>query len=308
MLFPPAFCPRLIVKIGSALLVDPDGGVRRDWLAGIAADIAARTRMGQQVAVVSSGAIALGARRLGLAKGGRASLEDAQAAAATGQIALAGVWAELLGAEGLTAAQMLVTLDDLEDRRRYLNAAATLSRLLQLGVVPVINENDSVATAEIRFGDNDRLAARVAQAAGAHGVLLLSDIDGLYDRNPADPAAVHVPRVDRIDAAIEAMADTGSASGMGSGGMVSKIAAARIATAAGAHLAIASGRVDRPLSMPARHTMFVAEKAASARAWTHGWPQPARGGGREDRRRVRPRRSGDDRRTRWADRARVGGI
>ncbi|UVO51657.1 glutamate 5-kinase [Sphingomonas sp. SUN019] len=271
MLFPPASVPRLIVKIGSALLVDPDGGVRRDWLTGIAADIAERTRAGQQVAVVSSGAIALGARRLGLAKGGRASLEDAQAAAATGQIALAGVWAELLGAEGLTAAQMLVTLDDLEDRRRYLNAAATLSRLLQLGVVPVINENDSVATAEIRFGDNDRLAARVAQAAGAHGVLLLSDIDGLYDRNPADPAAVHIPRVDRIDGAIEAMADGGSASGMGSGGMVSKIAAARIATAAGAHLAIASGRVDRPLSTPARHTMFVAERAASARkAWLAG--------------------------------------
>ncbi len=270
-LFPPASCPRLIVKIGSALLIDPSGAVRRDWLVGIAADIAERTRAGQQVAVVSSGAIALGARRLGLAKGGRGTLEDAQAAAATGQIVLSQVWADVLGAEALTAAQILVTLDDLEHRRRYLNAAATLDRLLSLGVVPVINENDSVATEEIRFGDNDRLAARVAQAAGAGGVVLLSDIDGLYDRNPAHAGAVHIARVERIDAAIEAMADTGSASGMGSGGMVSKIAAARIANAAGAHLAIASGRIERPLSTAARHTMFVAEKGASARkAWLAG--------------------------------------
>ncbi len=275
LLFPPESCPRLIVKIGSALLVDPDGGARRDWLKGIAADIALRAKAGQQVAVVSSGAIALGARRLGLTKGGRASLEDAQAAAAVGQIALSQVWAETLGAEGLTAAQILVTLDDLEDRRRYLNAAATLDRLLGLGVVPVLNENDSVATEEIRFGDNDRLAARVAQAAGAQGVVLLSDVDGLYDRNPALPGAEHIARVERIDAQIEAMADRGSASGMGSGGMVSKIAAARIANAAGAHLAIASGRIDRPLSIlastPARHTMFVAEKSAPARkAWLAG--------------------------------------
>ena len=271
VLFPPASCARLVVKIGSALLVDPDGGVRRAWLETVAADIAARARAGQQVAVVSSGAIALGARRLGLAKGGRASLEDAQAAAATGQIALAGTWAAVLGAQGLTAAQMLVTLDDLEQRRRYLNAAATLGRLLQLGVVPVINENDSVATEEIRFGDNDRLAARVGQAAGAAGVVLLSDVDGLYDRNPALPGAVHIPRVERIDAQVAGMADTGSASGMGSGGMVSKIAAARIANAAGAHLAIASGRRDHPLADAARHTLFVAEKAASARkAWLAG--------------------------------------
>jgi glutamate 5-kinase len=270
-LFPPASCPRLIVKIGSALLVDPDGGVRRAWLDGIAADIADRTRAGQQVAVVSSGAIALGARRLKLAKGGRASLEDAQAAAATGQIELSKVWAETLGAKGLIAAQMLVTLDDLEDRRRYLNASATLDRLLNLGVVPILNENDSVATEEIRFGDNDRLAARVAQAAGAQGVVLLSDVDGLYDRNPALPDAAHIARVERIDARVEAMADRGSASGMGSGGMVSKIAAARIANAAGAHLAIASGRVEHPLSAEARHTLFVAEKSAPARkAWLAG--------------------------------------
>jgi len=270
-LFPPTSCPRLVVKIGSALLVDADGGVRRAWLEGIAADIATRAKAGQQIAVVSSGAIALGARRLGLTKGGRASLEDAQAAAATGQIALSHVWAEVLGAHGLTAAQILVTLDDLEDRRRYLNAAATLDRLLGLGVVPVLNENDSVATEEIRFGDNDRLAARVAQAAGAQGVVLLSDIDGLYDRNPALAGAVHIARIEKIDARVEAMADRGSASGMGSGGMVSKIEAARIANAAGASLAIASGRIDHPLTTPARHSLFVAEKAARARkAWLAG--------------------------------------
>jgi glutamate 5-kinase len=270
MLFPPATCARLIVKVGSALLVEADGGVRRDWLARLVADIAERVAAGQQVAIVSSGAIALGARRLALPKGGRASLEDAQAAAAVGQIALAQVWAELLGTHGLVAAQMLVTLGDLEDRRRYLNAAATLSRLLALGTVPVINENDSVATAEIRFGDNDRLAARVAQAAGAGAVVLLSDVDGLYDRNPAQPGARHIARVDAIDD-VAAMADAGSASGMGSGGMVSKIAAARIATAGGAQLAIASGRVDRPLSGDHRHTLFMADKAAPARkAWLAG--------------------------------------
>ncbi|CAN5864766.1 glutamate 5-kinase [soil metagenome] len=274
-MFSPRACPRLIVKVGSALLVDPDGTVRREWLTSLVADIAARTKAGQEIAVVSSGAIALGARRLKLPKGGRASLEDAQAAAATGQIALSQVWAELLGAEGLTAAQMLVTLDDLEDRRRYLNAAATLNRLLALGVVPVINENDSVATAEIRFGDNDRLAARVGQAAGAQGVILLSDVDGLYDANPTtNPDATMIARVDRIDARIEAMADGGSGSGMGSGGMVSKIAAARIATAAGAHLAIVSGHVPHPLAAfadSAHGTVVVAEKTAPARkAWLAG--------------------------------------
>ncbi len=268
-------CPRLIVKVGSSLLVGGDGSVRRDWLASLAADIASRARAGQQVAIVSSGAIALGARRLKLAKGGRASLEDAQAAAATGQIVLCQIWSELLGDEGLVAAQMLVTLDDLEDRRRYLNASATLGRLLSLGVVPVINENDSVATEEIRFGDNDRLAARVAQAAGAQGVILLSDVDGLFNANPlTSPDARLIERVDRIDASIESMADGGSGSGMGSGGMASKIAAARIATGAGIALAIASGKIAHPLAHFAetgRGTLFAAEKAASARkAWLAG--------------------------------------
>ena len=268
-------CNRLVIKIGSALLVDARGEIRRDWLTSVVADVAERRAAGQQIAIFSSGAIALGARRLGLAKGGRASLEDAQAAAATGQIALSHSWAELLGAQGLTAAQMLVTLDDLEDRRRYLNASSTLDRLLALGVVPVINENDSVATAEIRFGDNDRLAARIAQAAGAKGVILLSDVDGLYTANPGrDPDARLIPEVARIDARIRAMADGGSASGMGSGGMISKLEAARIAQAAGAHLAIVSGHRERPLTAFAqsgRGTVFVAEKGASARkAWLAG--------------------------------------
>ena len=273
--FSPAACPRLVVKIGSSLLVDPDGAIRSAWLATLVEDVAAAHRAGQQIAIVSSGAIALGARRLKLPKGGRASLEDAQAAAATGQIALSHIWAEMLGAHGIVAAQILVTLDDLEDRRRYLNASATLERLLGLSVIPVINENDSVATAEIRFGDNDRLAARVAQAAGAQGVILLSDVDGLFTANPArDPAAMLIPRVTKIDESILAMADGGTASGMGSGGMTSKLQAARIANAAGSSLAIVSGLHDHPLARFAgsgRGTIFVPEKSARARkAWLAG--------------------------------------
>jgi glutamate 5-kinase len=266
---------RLIVKVGSSLLVGKDGAVRRDWLASLVHDIAARAAEGLQVAVVSSGAIALGARRLGLAKGGRASLEDAQAAAAVGQIALAGVWAELLAVEGLAAAQMLVTLDDLEDRRRYLNAAATLDRLMGLGVIPIINENDSVATAEIRFGDNDRLAARIAAAARAETVVLLSDVDGLYTADPTrDPDARHIARIERIDAKLVAMAGSQTSSGMGSGGMASKIEAARIATAAGVDLIIASGKDNHPLRdllAAKRHSRFVAPaKARSRKAWLVG--------------------------------------
>jgi glutamate 5-kinase len=273
--FAPAACPTLVVKIGSALLVAPDGHVRRDWLAGVVATLAERHAAGQRIIVVSSGAIALGARRLGLPGGGRASLEDAQAAAATGQIALSHCWAELLGSHGLTAAQMLLTLDDLEDRRRYLNASATFARLLALGVVPVVNENDTVATEEIRFGDNDRLAARVAQAAGAHGVILLSDVDGLYTANPQrDPSATLIEEVPVLDAAVMAMADTGSASGMGSGGMVAKLLAARIAHAGGAHLAIVGGKLDDPLGHFARThrgTVFPAPARSGARkGWLKG--------------------------------------
>lgn len=273
--FAPAACPRLVVKIGSSLLVDGVGAVRRDWLAGIVADIAARRAAGQQVIIVSSGAIALGARRLRLEKGGRASLEDAQAAAAVGQVALSAVWEALLSAAGLTMAQVLLTLGDLEDRRRYLNVAATIDRLLSLGAVPVLNENDTVATTEIRFGDNDRLAARAAQAAGAAGVILLSDIDGLYTANPSrDPSARLVPRVDRITPTIAAMATGDSASGLGSGGMAAKLAAARIAAAAGIHLAIADGRIAHPLARFAatgHGTVFIAGDGARAKkAWLAG--------------------------------------
>ncbi|MFM9852316.1 MAG: glutamate 5-kinase [Sphingomonadaceae bacterium] len=266
---------RIVIKVGSALLVDPAGDVKRAWLATLVADIAAQRAKGQQIIIVSSGAIALGARRLGLAKGGRASLEDAQAAAATGQIALSQCWAELLESHGMIAAQMLVTLDDFEDRRRYLNAAATLDRLLSLGVVPVINENDSVATAEIRFGDNDRLAARVAQAAQAQAVVLLSDVDGLYTADPSrNASATRIVRVDGVDAEIEAMAGKLSAGGMGSGGMASKIEAARIANAAGADLIIVSGLHDHPLARIAQGdcgTLFAADRTATARkAWLAG--------------------------------------
>lgn len=273
--FPPAAIKRLVVKIGSALLVDKAGAIRTEWLTGVVADLTARAKAGQQIIVVSSGAIALGARRLALPKGGRGSLDDAQAAAAVGQIALSGHWAQLLGEQGLTAAQMLLTLDDLENRRRYLNAAATLERLLSLGVIPVINENDSVATTEIRFGDNDRLAARIGQAARADAVLLLSDVDGLYTANPhTDRDARLVREVARIDADILAMADGGSGSGMGSGGMASKIEAARIAMSAGAHLAIISGAPDRPLTAwenGADGTIFRAYTARPARKiWLAG--------------------------------------
>lgn len=266
---------RIIVKVGSSLLVDAEGEVRRAWLSTLVCDIAEKTRGGGRIAVVSSGAIALGARRLGLPKGGRATLEDAQAAAATGQIALAQIWADLLEGQGLKAAQILVTLDDLEDRRRYLNAAATLDRLIGLGVVPVINENDSVATEEIRFGDNDRLAARIAQAAGAQLVILLSDVDGLYTDDPSrNPSAERVARVTRIDRRIIAMASNATSSGMGSGGMSSKIEAAKIANAAGVDLVITSGLHDHPLQRLAKGdcgTRFVADRTTPRRkAWLAG--------------------------------------
>jgi glutamate 5-kinase len=268
-------CPRLVVKIGSALLVDAGGAVRRDWLAGLVNALAARHREGQQLIIVTSGAIALGARRLGLPRGGRASLEDSQAAAAVGQIELAGVWAELFAAHGVQAAQLLLTLDDLEDRRRYLNVSATINRLLEAGAVPIMNENDTVATEEIRFGDNDRLAARVGQAALASGVILLSDIDGLFTANPRlDPAARLLQKVEAITPEIEAMAG-GSLGGMGSGGMVSKIQAAKIAVHAGCHLAIINGTVASPLERfetTGTGTVFHAHESppAARKSWLAG--------------------------------------
>lgn len=268
-----AACPRLVVKVGSSLLVGKNG-VRRAWLEGLVAELAAAKARGQEVIVVSSGAIALGSSKLGLDKGGRGSLADAQAAAAVGQIALSGLWAELLGAHGLTAAQLLLTLEDLEDRRRYLNATATLTRLLDMGAVPVINENDSVATQEIRFGDNDRLAARVAQAAQANAVLLLSDVDGLFDRNPAEPGAQRLEQVRGVTAEIHAMATGGSSSGMGSGGMTSKLQAAEIAERAGIALAIASGLVDAPIARATSQgigTLFLPKRKDGGRkAWLGG--------------------------------------
>ncbi|MEO1168709.1 MAG: glutamate 5-kinase [Pseudomonadota bacterium] len=271
--FSPSECPRLVVKIGSSLLVAEDGTVREDWLATLVADIAERQRTGQKIILVSSGAIALGARRLGLKRGGRKSLDDAQAAAAAGQIALSQCWAALLGAQNLTAAQILVTLGDLEDRRRYLNAAATLDRLLRLDAIPLINENDSVATEEIRFGDNDRLAARIGQAARANGIILLSNVAGLYTADPKRDATAELIRsVETIDERMTTMAE--GASDMGSGGMTSKIEAARIATTAGIPLAIVSGEQDSPLSAFAetgRGTIFAAEGTPSAReSWMAG--------------------------------------
>jgi glutamate 5-kinase len=272
--FSPGQALRLVVKVGSSLLVAPAGDVRRGWLETLVADLAARHRAGQQLILVSSGAIALGSRRLGLAKGGRASLEDAQAAAATGQIILAGLWADLLGAHGIAAAQMLVTLGDFEDRRRFLNASATLDRLLALGVVPILNENDSVATEEIRFGDNDRLAARAAQAARADGLILLSDIDGLYTANPAEDAGATLIETVSDIAAVAPMASRASSSGMGSGGMAAKVEAARIAHAAGIPVAIVAGKPDHPLAAfdaSGHGTLFTAPDALSARkAWLAG--------------------------------------
>ena len=272
-------CPRLVLKVGSSLLVDRAGKARRTWLVSLAQDIATLRRGGTEVIVVSSGAIALGAARLDLPERGRRSLADAQAAAAVGQIELAGLWTEVLAAHQIPAAQLLLTLSDLEDRRRYLNVSATLARLLEAGAVPVINENDSVATEEIRFGDNDRLAARVAQAADADAVVLLSDVDGLYDRDPRSEGAALVPVVDGITAETIAMASNASSSGLGSGGMASKLQAAQIAERAGIALTIINGIPQAPLSSAlanARGTLFLPQRSDRARkAWLGGRMAPA---------------------------------
>lgn len=269
---------RIVVKIGSALLVG-GGAARVGWLSRIAADLSMLRSGGAQIIVVSSGAIALGAARLGWTNGGRGSLADAQAAAAVGQIGLADLWSRALGAEGITAAQILLTLGDLEDRRRYLNVSATLDRLLEEDTIPIINENDSVATEVIRFGDNDRLAARVAQAANADLVLLLSDVDGLYDRDPREDGAALVPVVDAVTPEVMAMASGASSSGLGSGGMVSKLQAAQIATRAGIALAILNGKHDAPIASAVaaeRGTLFLPVSDASARkAWLGGRLAPA---------------------------------
>jgi glutamate 5-kinase len=254
---------RITVKIGSALLVDRNTGLKRDWLASLADDIGALAANGTEILVVSSGAIALGRTMLGL--GRRAlKLEESQAAAAVGQIALAGAWAEALGRHDLTSGQILLTLGDTEERRRYLNARATISTLLKMKAVPVINENDTVATSEIRYGDNDRLAARVATMMGADLLVLLSDIDGLYTAPPAiDPNAEFIPVVERITPDIEAMAGA-AASELSRGGMRTKLDAGKIATGAGTAMIITAGTRQSPLMAIER-----GERATLFRPSTH---------------------------------------
>jgi glutamate 5-kinase len=263
----------VVVKVGSSLVVDAEtGAVDAAWLAALASDLARLRRRGQKVLVVSSGAVALGRRRLAL-KRRSLTLPEKQAAAAAGQSQLMRAWEEALGPEGLIAAQVLMTPDDTEVRRRYLNARATLETLLELGVTPVVNENDTVATEEIRYGDNDRLAARVAQMVGADLLVLLSDIDGLYTADPRrNPGAVHLPRVEALTPAIEAM---GGGAHVGSGGMATKLAAARIAAAAGCSTLVTLGRRPAPLQAVeagARATLFAAAAtpAAAYKAWIAG--------------------------------------
>ncbi len=270
---------RIVVKIGSSLLVDAKGGrVNETWLASLAADIAALHAEKRDILVVSSGAIALGRAVLKLAAG-ELALEDSQGAAAVGQIALARMWTEALSRHGITAGQVLVTLGDTEERRRYLNARSTIDRLLQWRAVPVINENDTVATNEIRYGDNDRLAARVATMMSADLLVLLSDVDGLYDAPPGTSAAArHVPRVERITPEIEAMAGA-AGSGLSRGGMQTKIEAGKIASAAGTHMVIASGHLDHPLRAiedGARCTWFVTagNPVTARKKWIAGSLEP----------------------------------
>jgi glutamate 5-kinase len=271
---------RVVVKIGSSLLVDGDRGeVKRAWLAALAEDVAAAKARGSDVVLVSSGAIALGRRRLGLASG-ELRLEEAQAAAAVGQIRLAEAYQEVLVKHDITAAQILLTSDDTEERRRYLNARTTLTALLAHGAVPVINENDTVATAEIRFGDNDRLAARVAAMLGADCLVLLSDIDGLYTADPRkDGGAKLLREVRAITPEIEAMGGE-SISGFGKGGMTTKLQAARIALDAGCHMVIADGRKLHPLANVVEEalcTWFVAgaSPATARKRWIAGSLKPA---------------------------------
>ena len=270
---------RLIVKIGSALLVDEaSGNIRRAWLEALMEDIARCRGRGQDVLIVSSGAIAVGRRHLGLA-GPALKLEEKQAAAATGQIRLAHAYQEALARHGITVAQILLTPEDTEERRRHLNARATLNQLLSLGAVPVINENDTVATAEIRFGDNDRLAARVAQMVSADTLVLLSDIDGLYTADPRkDKTARLIPEVRELTPDIEAMAGD-ALPGYSSGGMVTKLAAARIAMTAGCRMVIAKGTPLHPLAAienGAAATWFIpsAEPLTARKSWIAGALNP----------------------------------
>ena len=263
----------LVIKVGSALLADErTGDVRKKWLQALADDVAKAQKHGQSVVLVSSGAIAVGRQHLKL-RAGKLRLEEKQAAAATGQIRLAHAYQEALARHGITVAQVLLTLDDIEDRRRYLNGRSTITTLLKLGAVPVINENDTVATNEIRFGDNDRLAARVAAMIGADTLILLSTIDGLYTADPnLDPDAEFIPEVPVITAKIAAMAGE-ALPGYSSGGMVTKLAAAEIAMSAGCRMAIADGRKDHALATlaagDARATWFLpsSEPRSARKHW-----------------------------------------
>ncbi len=270
---------RITVKIGSALLVDRSSGLKQDWLASLASDIGKLSADGAEILVVSSGAIALGRTILGLGRKAL-KLEESQAAAAVGQIALAGAWSQALACNGLRSGQILLTLGDTEERRRYLNARATISTLLKMKAVPVINENDTVATSEIRYGDNDRLAARVATMMGADLLILLSDIDGLYTAPPArDPTAEFLPVVERITPRIEAMAGA-AASELSRGGMRTKLDAGKIATAAGTAMVITAGTRLSPLMAIERGERFTLFKPSNHpvkgyKTWIAGQLEPS---------------------------------
>ena len=270
---------RCVLKIGSTLFVDrATGELQRNWLEAVCAEVAAMRAAGQEVVIVSSGAIALGARPLGIDPC-TPRLQESQAAAAAGQIQLAHAYQEILGAHGIAAAQVLLTLDDSENRRRYLNAVNTLVTLLKCGAVPVVNENDTVATQEIRYGDNDRLAARVAQMISADCLILLSDVDGFYTADPnLDAGAEHIPEITALTEAHLRMAG-GPGSAIGSGGMETKLDAARIAMGAGCRMLIASGRVPHPLRAlreGARATWFLpgSTPMASRKQWIAGRLKP----------------------------------
>jgi len=265
---------RLVIKVGSSLLVHDNGRLDRSWLETLADDISYLMENNHEVLIVSSGAIAIGSAVLGINKR-RARLEDLQAAAAAGQVQLVHAYQEVLGEHGIAAAQILLTPDDTENRRRFLNARGTLGRLIEQSVVPIINENDTVATEEIRYGDNDRLAARVAQLVMADALILLSDVDGFYTADPGkNPDAEHIPEVAAITSDMLAMAGE-TRSDIGSGGMATKVQAARIATHAGCSTIIASGAVEYPLhalSAAGRCTLFRAEgtPAAARKQWLAG--------------------------------------
>jgi glutamate 5-kinase len=270
---------RIVVKVGSSLLIDSAAGeVRETWLEALAADLAKLHAGRRDILVVSSGSIALGRARLKLPRG-PLKLEESQAAAAVGQIALARIWAKVLAHHKIDAGQILVTLQDTEERRRYLNARSTIAKLLEWRTIPVINENDTVATNEIRYGDNDRLAARVATMASADLLILLSDIDGLYDAPPgANPNAKLIPVVESVTADIEAMAGAAE-SELSRGGMTTKIEAAKIATTAGTHMLIASGKIEHPLQAIAdggRCTWFLtpANPVTARKRWIAGSLEP----------------------------------